>query len=117
MTRPWDQIRAHYRSLVKAGSSLRAMHELVRSIESSRYRDGIFAWTSMYDLCIVQTPVNYPYDGPYLRVSPLHDGQLEFRYVDTAIEDKQWSRVVDGPGSFARLERFFEELHWFNDHA
>src|SRR5262249_40865372 len=32
--------------------------------------------------------VTYPYDGPYLGISPLSDGELEFRYLDTAIEDR-----------------------------
>ena len=114
MTKPWSDIRDYYAALVKAGGSFRAMHRLVKQIASSRYKDGVFAWTSAFDLCIVQQPVIYPYDGPYLRVSPLHDNQLEFRYVDTPNEEKQWCRIGDGPGAFARLERFFEQLHWFN---
>jgi hypothetical protein len=89
------------------------MHKLVSNIESSRYVPGLFAWTSAYDLCIAQTPVTYPYHGPHLRVSPLENGQLEFRYLDTQIEQKQWRRVVDGAEGFARLERFIEQLHWF----
>lgn len=113
MIRPWNEIRDQYAALVRAGGSLRAMHELVRQIGSSRYKDGIFAWTSAYDLCIVQQPVNHPYNGPYLRVSPVHDDQLEFRYVDTPFQEQQWCRVVAGPFAFARLERFFEQLDWF----
>lgn len=90
------------------------MHELVRAIEASRYKDGLFGWTSANDLCIVQTPVTYPYDGPVLKISPASDGQLEFRYIDTHIKDKQWHRLVDGPAAFARLENFIKQLHWFS---
>lgn len=89
------------------------MAELVREIESSRYKEGLFAWTSAFDLCIVQMPVTYPYDGPYLKISSVKDVLLEFRYIDTPIEAKQWRRVVAGADGFARLERFLEQLHWF----
>lgn len=89
------------------------MAQLVLEIESSRYEDGLFAWTSVFDLCIVQTPVTYPYEGAYLKISPIEDGQLEFRYLDTPIETKQWRRVVAGADGFARLERSLEHLHCF----
>jgi hypothetical protein len=89
------------------------MVQLIREIGSSRYKEDLFAWTSEFDLCIVQTPVTYPYDGPYLKISPFKDGQLEFRYIDTPMEAKQWRRVVAGADAFARLERFLEQLHWF----
>ena len=90
------------------------MAQLVHEIESSRYKEGLFAWTSAFDLYIVQTPVTYPYDGPYLKISPIRDGLLEFRYIDTPIEAKQWRRVVAGADGFARLERFLKQLHWFS---
>jgi hypothetical protein len=89
------------------------MHQLVREIESSPYGDGLFGWTSLNELCIAQTPVTYPYDGPYLLISPIDNGQLEFRYVDTPIKENQWHRVVDGADGFARLSRFIQQLHWF----
>ena len=113
MIRPWEEISNHYASFSNAGSAFEAMHKLVRDIESSHYKDGLYAWTSMHDLCVVQTPVTYPYNGPYLKISPLADGQLEFRYLDTEIIQKQWHRVVDGAAGFARLERFLKQLHWF----
>src|SRR5215475_13218789 len=113
MIRSWDDIRDHYAGRPAAERSLQAMHKLVSLIASSRYKDGLFGWTSANDLCIVQTPASYPYNGPYLRISPIADGQLEFRYIDTLLEDKQWRRIVDGADGFARLERFLEQLHWF----
>ena len=89
------------------------MVKLVEKIQSSPYQKGLFAWTSMHDLCIVQTPVEYPYNGPYLRIAPIKNGELEFRYIDTAIEERQWHRVVDGAEGFVRLESFVKQLHWF----
>ena len=67
----------------------------------------------MHDLCITQTSASYPHEWPYLRVSPLFDGRIEFRYMDAAIEHKQWSRIVAGDAAFERLERFFQQLKWF----
>lgn len=111
---PWDAIRTRFAD-GPDNSSFQAMHQLVGEIESSRYKEGLFGWTSANDLCIVQTPVTYPYDGPYLRISPRANGQLEFRYIDTPLKDKQWHRIVDGSAGFDRLERFLEQLHWFGN--
>ena len=113
MIRPWSEIRAYYASLPTTAGSLQAIQKLVSEIDGSHYKDGLFAWTSVIDLCVVQTPISYPYNGPYLRISPLADGQLEFRYIDTAVKDRQWCRVVEGKAGFARLESFLEQLHWF----
>ena len=113
MIQSWQDIRSHYANLLGAEESLIAMVKLVEKIQSSPYHVGLFAWTSMLDLCIVQTPVEYPYNGPYLRIAPIKKGELEFRYIDTAIKEKQWHRVVDGNDAFVRLELFIKQLHWF----
>ena len=113
MIRPWADIRDFYIGLANRDDSLEAMANLVTEIERSRYKEGLFGWTSMLDLCIAQTAVTYPHVEPYLRISPLSDGQLEFRYVDTHNEKKQWRRVVHGTDGFHRLERFLEQLNWF----
>ena len=116
ITRPWDQISKHYQECKgrDKDTAVEAISLLVDKIISSRYVNGIDAWTSMLDLCIVQQEVWYPYDGPYLRISPLSDGQLEFRYIDTYIAERQWSRTVPGLEAFERLEKFFDQLHWFS---
>ena len=88
------------------------MQYLVSAIEASVLAGGLFAWTSMMDLCITQTPVEYPYNGPYLRISPKSDGTLEFRYVDTWDDRKQWHRIVPEDKAFERLQRFVADLHW-----
>jgi hypothetical protein len=109
----WIEIRNYYVALVDGSAPLDSMLLLVSEIERSRFAQGLYAWTSMCDLCIVQTPVSYPYHGPYLRISPRSDGKLEFRYVDTYNESKQWHRTVEGRDGFSRLERFIDQLHWF----
>jgi hypothetical protein len=67
----------------------------------------------MFDLCITQTEVTYPYDGPLLRVSPLPDGQIEFRYEDTHDKQKQWHRIVDPTKAMPQFIKFLDQLHWF----
>ena len=115
MIKPWANIRDYFEELANLSDSFEAMANLVTEIERSRYKEGLFGWTSMHDLCIAQTSVTYPHLEPYLRISPISAGQLEFRYVDTHNEKKQWQRVVHGSDGFHRLERFLEQLHWFAD--
>lgn len=120
MTRSWLNIREYYDDLCEKGPEkdqslpIRAMLTLVEAIENSQYAFGLYAWTSMFDLCIVQAEVSYPYDGPYLRVSPLPEGKIEFRFVDSYYKEKQWRRVVEAKDAFQRLEIFLDQLHWFN---
>ena len=114
MTKPWVRIRSFYEELPRGVPALDSMRNLVEEIVKSRYVSDIYAYTSMQDLCIVQTEVAYPYDGPRLVISPLGDGRVEFRYIDTYIKAKQWHRTVDGKDAFARLEKFFSQLHWFS---
>jgi hypothetical protein len=112
MTKPWGEIERFYRWLVDGGLHVRGMLRLVEQIEASQYARALHAWTSMHDLCIVQVPCSFPYDGPYLRISPLFDGTIEFRYIDTAVFEKQWRRFVREEDAFQRLERFIDQLHW-----
>ncbi len=113
MTRPWREIEECFRCMANAGLAFSAMLQLVRAIMGSRYVHGLHAWTSMHTLCLVQQPAPYRPDLPHLRISPQADGQLEFRFVDTAVPGRQWHRTVDGDRAFDRLTRFLEQLHWF----
>ena len=112
MTQSWDEIRNRYTEFVQHGLRYQAMVRLVERIEQSQLR-SLFGWTSMYDLCVVQTPVTYPFDGPHLRISPLKNGTIEFRYIDTYDKGKQWHRVVSDDSAFERLLSFTDQLHWF----
>ena len=110
---PWNEISSRYREAVESGQTgVLGMLRLVKQIETSPYVRALYAWTSMHDLCIVQVPCTYPYDGPYLCISPHFDGTIEFRYIDTNIESRQWHRVVKEEEAFQRLERFVDQLHW-----
>jgi hypothetical protein len=89
MIRPWQDIIDHYEGFKGEDRSIRALATIARRISETPL-SSLFAWTSMLDLCIVQTEVTYPYDGPLLRLSPTSKDQIELRYVDTMIEAKQW---------------------------
>ncbi len=112
MIEPWPNIRTFYEKYGLVG-----MAQLVRQIENSPYVDGLYAWTSMHDLCVIQHPVDPSYSPPHIKVSPLYDGTVEFRYIDTAIEKKQYRRLAKEEGAFSRLERIIDQLHWFSGTA
>lgn len=112
MTRAWPDVQRTYEDFVSDGLKLQAMVRLIAQIQQSHLKN-LFAWTSMHDLCIVQTEVEYPYDGPCLRISPRFDGNLEFRYCDTPVKELQWYQVVPEDGAFDRLVRFADELLWY----
>jgi hypothetical protein len=114
MGRSWGEIKRSYEDCADSSSELRGMLQLVEDIEASPYAQGIWGWTSIYDLCVAQMPITDPLGaGPYLRISPGRDGNIEFRYLDTAIKNRQWHRVVPAAEAFQRLERLFHQLNWF----
>jgi hypothetical protein len=116
MIRPWPEIREFYADFPAEILSSRMMLRLVEQILASRYATGIFGWTSHFDLKISQhVNVIHTDSYPYLHISVLHNGMLEFRYIDTPITELQWNRVVPEARAFAQLEHFFRQLHWFND--
>ena len=119
MTKSWQEIIARYEAIDTPGRSIRAIAMLARQISESPLAAGLFAWTSMFDMCIVQQQVTYPYRGPFLRVSPANPGrgtfgdQVEFRYEDTPITADQWHRTVEADEVMPRLLKFLDQLHWF----
>lgn len=113
MTKPWPQIVALYKEYTGEDVSMAALLALSEYIADGPLSQGLFAWTSMFDLCITQTEVSYPYNGPYLRVSPMRVGLVEFRYIDTMQTDKQWHREVPGHEVTSQLSKFLAQIHWF----
>jgi hypothetical protein len=115
ITRPWDQIVARYEDYDGEHRAIKAIGELAQRISETQLGKGLFAWTSMFDLCILQTPVSYPNDGPFpwLRISPISEHQIEFRYLDTFEKTQQWHRIVDADQAWPRLIKFLDQLRWF----
>jgi hypothetical protein len=113
MIRPWSSILAYYSEHTGQSSAIRAMALICQRVCDSPLALGLYAWTSMFDLCITQRDVNYPYNGPYLKISPLTDGRIEFRYLDTNIVSDQWHRIVIASEAVSQLMRFLEQMKWF----
>ena len=113
MIKSWVCIEKYFSELAQEHDKFLSMLELVQKINESEYVSGLYAWTSIYDLCVVQTKVSYPNYEPYLRISPIFDGSIEFSYIDTHNKEKQWSRTTSGSDAFQWLISFVNQLHWF----
>jgi hypothetical protein len=112
MLQSWDDIRDRYRSVQAKASWATDMIALVNHIADSPVAKGLFPWTSMFDLCITQVPRSYVDLVPFLRISPKDDGRIEFRYFDTGVPERQWSRLVEPEHAIDRFDKFVEQLHW-----
>jgi len=89
LTKAWEEIAATYQDYAGDRRSIQALAGLAERINGSPLARGLFAWTSMFDLCIVQTEVSeYPYNGPLLRIAPASADQLEFTYEDTMVRPR-----------------------------
>jgi hypothetical protein len=123
LPRPWADIVQDYREVdVSVSPEKRGQHEPFWKAHSaicdlaSYFADGplgsaLYGWKAMHDLGIQQTDVD-TFSTSHLRVSPQLDGSVEFRYVDTHIEARQWSRTVSPEGVIGRFEAFLDQLHW-----
>jgi hypothetical protein len=117
VNKPWPDIEQFYRNLSRSfpDASFRqafdAVGDLAAYVCAGPLALELFGWTSMHDLCIQQVDVE-PHSGPFLKISPRQDGTVEFRYYDTHIEARQWSRVVPPHGVRGRFEAFLNQLHW-----
>ncbi|MGX5828071.1 hypothetical protein [Mesorhizobium sp. 43Arga] len=93
--------------------ALGGVEALASFIASGPLSFVLFGWMSMFDLCIQQVDVE-PYSGPYLKVSPLASGRIEFRYVDTAIVQRQWHRETTPDAVVPKLVQFMDQLGWIS---
>jgi len=120
--RPWPDIVAAYRDIEKRvtpderaqkpfWNAYSAVADLAAHIADGSLGPALFGWKSMHDLGIQQTFVNTR-STSHLRVSPQQDGNVEFRYVDTHVASRQWSRLVPPEGVIGRFEAFLDQLHW-----
>ena len=84
---------------------------LVHHIAASPLSGALFGFSSMHDLCIQQSDA-HPQTAPYLRISPLRSGLVDFRYIDTPIAERQWQRLVAPGAACERLTAFLARLRW-----
>lgn len=112
MIQKWSDILNQYAEFAPNGAAYAGLQSLIGHIASTSLSQQLYGWLSMHELCIIQTPAIYPYNGPRLRLSPLTNGNIEFRYEDTAIKGRQWHREALPGEAVARLHQFLEHLHW-----
>lgn len=114
---PWPAIVDRYRAHVDKGhdgvlaDAFAGLETLATEIANGPLSSALFGWISMFDLCIQQTDTG-PASGPYLRVRPVSTGRVEFRYIDTAVPQRQWHREVTPEAVLPRFRTFIEQLHW-----
>ena len=112
MIRPWSDISDHYKEYNY--STTKALCDLSLKIGAGDFNVELFGWTSMLDLCISQQNVSYDdlTNVSFLKISCISKNDLEFRYLDTEIEKKQWSRIYPANQACAALSKFIDQLHW-----
>lgn len=117
MGREWSEIADLLRTAPNSlsdplwSSALTAVADLADHLAQGPLAQALFGWTSMHDLCIQQTDAT-PYSGPYLRVSPLATGMVEFCYEDSHIPARRWTREVPPRGVIGRFDSFLDQLRW-----
>ena len=116
MSEPWDDIVVKLRQKQGLGdskfqSALSGIEQVASLIAEGPLKSALFGWTSMHDLCVQQTDTP-PHSGPYLRISPLPSGSVEFRYVDTGIAHRQWKREETVDRTSTRFTAFLRQLRW-----
>lgn len=117
MSADWPTVLEHYRQFGRQTPdrsilpAVQGLENLVAHIMDKRADQGLTGWTSVLDLCIQQGDQR-PYAGPYLRISLMPSGQLEFRYLDTGIEVRQWHRLEAPERAIDRFEGFLSQLGW-----
>jgi len=112
MIRPWSEIIERYTN--SDTESLKAIGSLCESINAGPYGRSVHSFTSMGDLCICKTPnISKGATGPILKFTAINEREVEYRYIDTFIEGRQWYRVVPSDQVTSQFYRFAEQLNWF----
>lgn len=115
LSQNWNDVRDRYLSISEREPWASAMLALVEHVEASPLCNGLFPWTSMFDLIISQTP-GAPEDGgypfPHLRITPRNGKTFEFRYVDTFDKSRQWAREVESESLTRQFDKFVSQLGW-----
>lgn len=115
MQQSWADITAFYRQHrfddEAFQSAFAGVAQVVALISDGPLGTMLFGWTSMHDLCIQQSDA-HPQTAPYLRISPLRSGLVDFRYIDTPIAERQWQRLVAPGAACERLTAFLARLRW-----
>lgn len=117
MIQPWPVIADRYRAALRDASAqpfwraVERVAALAETIANGPLSQNVVGWTSMHDL-FIQRVGDHPFVAPYLRVSPLSSGTVEFRMIDARLNEGQWRREVPAAETLARADAFLEEIGW-----
>ena len=117
----WKKIENHYieaTGYMPESSDIHvAMAEFCKWIGISKLSTSLFGRTSMHTLLISQTEfvgATHP-TIQYLRITPSFDEKkIEFRFLDTHLENRQWCRVepANSTALINRLNGFLNQVGW-----
>jgi hypothetical protein len=108
----WGEVTTFYSELSAQHGEFACLRDFVNRVAASRYASGLHPWTSMHAFCVSQVPSPSRHVEPHLRVAAKNN-TLEFRYIDTAIRQRQWVRIVSTESAYDRFVTFLDELNWF----
>jgi hypothetical protein len=112
-SRNWNDVLKLYDSLTsQEGLDFRFMADLVKNIMHSRCSIGLFPVTSMHTLILGQTP-EFELERNTLSIELQKGNQVKFELNSSAIESKNWTRVIPANEAFSALETFLESEKWF----
>ena len=122
ISRDWNDITAFYLDKnyrtegLKYNHGLDALGKLCSWISSSGYSKNLFAFTSHHRLNIFQSPPQYPQCLliQHLNLTPTEDGRVQFVFIDTFKESRQWKRSANQNDICKRLESFMLQVGWIN---
>ena len=110
-----NDVRDRYQTVSEREPWAIAMLTLVDHVQKSPLGNGLYPWTSMFDLIVSQTPYapedgSYPF--PHLRITPKNSKLFEFRYVDTFDKNRQWAREIGPEALTLQFDKFVDQLGW-----
>jgi len=112
MQQAWKKIEDHYLEAVGYMPEFSAMHtamaELCNWVGMSNLSASLFGFTSLHTLFISQVKLEFPNHPSIqlLSVNPdFETEKIEFRFLDTHLENHQWSRT-EPPDSVELIKRF-----------
>ena len=114
----WPILAEHYDDAAGYMPEWKAAHEsmarLCRYIDASPMKSGLHGHTSMHQLRIAQVEYEFPPDPtiPWLTIEPKANDQIEFCYLDTNIEERQWRRITAPANVLDRFRNTVRQLGW-----
>lgn len=111
-SRDWQEIIDYYDELVnKYQFNSEPMLNIIKYI-SANYSYGIYATTSMFTLCVAQTP-KFDLNKNVLRID-FSDNRFEFVYIDPKkTRLSGWKKICSAEQGISTFEHIMKRLKWF----